>query len=145
MREQAQGHEAMPRVPGPHIVLVQADFALCLREALLDLPPHAAHAEQLRFRGVLSPVGQKKAEILAIVPTASDEQPAPHPRGARLREREARPDLLVRAQRPGPDSHRLPRILREPRGELRRGLSASLTADGMGARHHQRIGPTPLL
>jgi hypothetical protein len=57
MRQQAQGHEAMPGVPRAYLVVVQADLAFGLREALLDLPSHAAHAEQLRFRGVLGPVG----------------------------------------------------------------------------------------
>src|SRR5688500_18062799 len=129
MREQAEGHEAMPGAPRPHLVLVQTDLACRLGEALLDLPPHAAHAKQLRLRGALSPVGQEEAKLIAIIPTASDEQPALHPRRARLGEREAGPGLLVRARGPRTHGHRSPRGVRETLGELRRGLSTPLVPD----------------
>jgi hypothetical protein len=43
VREQAEGDVPVPGLPPAHFVLVQADLALGLREALLDLPGALAH------------------------------------------------------------------------------------------------------
>jgi hypothetical protein len=59
MREQTVGNEAMPGVTGPHFALVRTDLAFRLREACFGLPAYAAHAEQLRRRGVLNTAGQE--------------------------------------------------------------------------------------
>src|SRR6185295_12431490 len=131
--------------PGPHLVLVQADLTFGLREALLDLPPHPAHAEQLRLRSVPSTVGQEEAQVLSVVPAPSDQHPTPHAWRARLGERQARPDLPVLVRGPDADGHGSPRGVRETLGELRPGLPTLLIPDGLGARHHQRVGSTLLL
>ena len=77
--QQAEGYVAVPGVPLPHLVVVQADLALGLREALLHRPTILARPHQLLDRRPFRAVGLEEAGLVRVVGAPADEQPAAHP------------------------------------------------------------------
>ncbi len=128
MCQQAERDVAVPAIPVPHFILIEADFPFGLGEPFLNRPPHTGDAHQFRYRCVDRPIGPKVGAVVGIVrvvvaPAASAACPAallpsaPH-RPTLARARPGSP--LLTSGAPTPRSLGLRRAL-WPVGGARRG------------------------
>jgi hypothetical protein len=91
--EEAEGDEAMPRVPGAHLVVIQPHFSFGLRKALFNRPAHLSDPHQFWYRGRRRAVGQIEAEVARVLWVTTEKQPAALPRGTWGGQRQANPLL----------------------------------------------------
>src|SRR5689334_24390973 len=88
----------VPGLPLTHLVLVEADLALRLREAFLNLPARGAYADQLRLNRPFWAERQKVRMLAWVLGITPHEQPATHPGGALFGEFQARPGTKCRCR-----------------------------------------------
>ena len=79
MGEQAEGYVAVPAVPLPYLILIEADLALCRLEAILYDPSPACYPDQLLDGCVRRSVAQVLGDILGLRDAPTHQQPAPRP------------------------------------------------------------------
>lgn len=91
MGQQTERDEAVPRLPGAHLIahliVIQPDFPLGLREAFFNRPAPVRDPHQVGHRGCLRAVGEIVGKIVGkisrLVGVAADEEPAPLPGSTR--------------------------------------------------------------
>jgi len=107
VRQQGEGDVPVPAGPGAHLVLVEADLALGVFEAVLDDPAGAGHLHQFGERGRLGRVCQIVGEILGPGRAAPDQQ-ALTPAWTRTAVGQIRPVIEARPLGPGTSAQALP-------------------------------------
>src|SRR5215217_6138044 len=76
--EQAQGYVAVPGVPPPHLVVVQAHLALGLRKAFFHRPTVVAHPNELFQGRSLGTVCLVETAVLRVIGAPANQEPTPH-------------------------------------------------------------------
>jgi hypothetical protein len=77
--QKAEGGIAVPGIPPPYLVLVQADLALGLREALFNGPPRVADSHELGGGGLGRTVDQSVGDVFWSFMAPAHQQPPAHP------------------------------------------------------------------
>src|SRR5215207_99811 len=87
MGQQAKGYVAVPAVPLPYLVVVEADLALCRLEAILYDPAPARDPDQLVDSGLCRSVAQIVGNLLGFRDAPAHQQPASRPNPFAVRPR----------------------------------------------------------